>query len=198
MPVQITCQQCATSITVPPSRAQRRKFCSHKCRAVWMSENLTGEKAPRYGKPHTAESRQKMSESLVSRDFRGAKNPRWTGGTFRTRGYVMVKVDALPPSDQELFQSMTIPNQTRGDYIPEHRLVAARLLGRALLSTEHVHHINGVKHDNRPENLEVHSNAEHKRTHVEVEREVYRLRRENAILRAELSKYCDVTSLLPG
>jgi hypothetical protein len=43
----------------------------------------------------------------------------------------------------------------RSIYRPEHRVVMEEVLGRKLLNTEFVHHLNGVKTDNRPGNLEV-------------------------------------------
>ena len=47
------------------------------------------------------------------------------------------------------------PDTSVSGWMLEHRLVAEKKIGRRLLKTEHVHHINAIRDDNRPENLEV-------------------------------------------
>lgn len=47
------------------------------------------------------------------------------------------------------------PRATTGNYVFEHVLVMEEMLGRYLLPGENVHHRNGVRDDNRPENLEL-------------------------------------------
>jgi len=70
-----------------------------------------------------------------------AKSPHWKGGKINNgQGYVW-------------FHSPGHPNRTNGKYVLEHRLVMEQIVGRYLRRDEIVHHLNGIKNDNRPENL---------------------------------------------
>lgn len=54
---------------------------------------------------------------------------------------------------------------THNGYIAEHVLVMEKLLGRFLFDNEIVHHLDGNRSNNLPENLEVMTRGEHARLH---------------------------------
>lgn len=77
----------------------------------------------------------------------GENHGSWKGGVIKNQyGYRLVLV---PPNHK--FSCM----RTSTGYVLEHRLVMAETLGRPLHKYETVHHINGNREDNRPENLQV-------------------------------------------
>jgi hypothetical protein len=53
------------------------------------------------------------------------------------------------------------PPRNASGMMSEHVLVMEHKLGRRLLRGESVHHLNGVRDDNRPENLELWASAHH-------------------------------------
>jgi hypothetical protein len=119
------------------------------------------------GQKRSAETVAKIRENRTPP--RGENHPNWNGGRRVTDdGYVHIRVEGHPHASK------------RAHYILEHRYVLEQHLvatnpsspyltkvgGRLVLRRDiHVHHRNGVKDDNRLENLEPLTASEHARLH---------------------------------
>ena len=85
------------------------------------------------------ETKRRMSMARL-----GSGNPHWKGGkALSSQGYVVVSLGVRKKSNLM------------------HRLVMEKHLGRKLSSKEIVHHKNGIKTDNRIENLELTDRSKH-------------------------------------
>lgn len=116
---------------------------------TWHPESLEKLSKSHLGVKHRPEVKAKIGLSC-----RGEKHYRWGGGkTIDALGYVRVVCHSHPFA-------------LNSGRVLEHRLVMEAHLGRHLLPTEVVHHINGITTDNRIENLMLFSSdADHARHH---------------------------------
>ena len=145
MKKQYQCFHCQKEFQSYPSQRKKSQyvFCSKECKWQWnktLKGFWAGKKMPFIKRPN--------------RKIDGENNPNCKGGKrLDKQGYVLVMCKEHPNRDID-------------GYVREHRLVMEQIIERYLLPEEEVHHINGIKSDNRPENLQLFScSSEHRKEH---------------------------------
>lgn len=166
-PVEFSCDQCGKPFHMRPGnlRSYRKKwgkdprYCSTVCGGKgrkladekWQVHCVQcGKPMPIQRRPGGTINRQKKLCSTACRSqFRQEHAPKLFDGGIRTRhlkrGYVWLSIPAY------------LSRTGKKTYMLQHRYVMEQHLGRAMLKQETIHHINGVRDDNRIENLELFS-----------------------------------------
>jgi hypothetical protein len=175
--LNLACSQCDIEFSRRHDRVHKgHNFCCVACRNIWHKINVTDKRTrncdvcskpftPRHQQliknqgrfcsnecsmeflhtlPRTEQWRKNIGESNKGKFVpRGTDNPNWKGGKFINEcGYEMTRVSPE-------------------GYRCEHRLLMEKHIGRPLRDDEIVHHINEIKADNRIENLQIMTRAEH-------------------------------------
>jgi hypothetical protein len=133
------CIVCKKNYKVNSYRDKITKYCSRKCKGKMMSKMLKGRPSKIKGRHWKC----KLSEEAKrkKRIWFGEKSWNWKGGKRLINEYVYI------------YKPNYYPFHRATKYIAEHRFVMESKLKRFLTTNEIVHHINGIKNDNRPENL---------------------------------------------
>lgn len=131
---------------------RQKKFCSKSCYGEYLSLNPEARNGTKKGD-------DPWNKGLVGYNS-GSDHWNWKGGTRKhSHGYIEIYCPDHP-------------NAHKNGYVYEHRLVVEKEVGRYLEPGERVHHKNGIKDDNRPENLVLFSSStEHQKFHTEQDRQ---------------------------
>ena len=132
--VEKTCEQCGKTYAAKRSHDALRRFCSRECFALARTTD------------HTRKCKECGSEFEAA----GSKR-KYCSITCSTIANRRAKPQVPARLNQDGYKVLW----TKGKPTLEHRHVAEQMIGRELLPHETVHHKNGDRGDNRPENLEV-------------------------------------------
>ena len=121
------CSRCSKEFVTTSSR---KRFCSIKCRHEDKKEYQRKYRFERY----------RIKNGLP------LDTPRLTKP--KGSGYI-------DNSGYKIIYNMTHPNSMKSGKILEHVLIMSNHLSRAIRKDESIHHKNGIRHDNRIENLEL-------------------------------------------
>lgn len=160
--LKLQCEKCGIDVVRRKGTEREHTFCSRECywKSDFRSELVARQNANRNpeawftqdcaecGTPVSRHASRRTKTVFCDRKCHRAYKVRTSKRQITSSGYVLI------------FVGRDYPGATANGHILEHRKVMQDVLGRPLVDQENVHHINGIKDDNRPENLELWSRSQ--------------------------------------
>ena len=151
------CIVCNKEIYLSPSRNPKKTYCSIKCKAINQRKSKVLVRCGQCGReknvyPSIYKTRKRHfcdAKCFISFN-KGENTYQWKGKRKTKAGYIVIR---------------DYSGKRSSGYIYEHRLIMQNSLGRDLKKEECIHHINGIKDDNRIENLELVKSNTHAKLH---------------------------------
>ena len=174
--MQTECAYCKKPISKKPSSIQRSHavYCSAACA---NAAKRTGESVKcawcgrSFYKARSDVSQSNLCSAKCRNAWLGHRNTTIMNVKGHTPGHKAPHLTALNEARNPFCRIAEDPGPTRSSL---YRPIAASALQRPLRQNEEVHHINGDRRDNRPENLCVMTAQEHRRLHMSIAISRYR------------------------
>lgn len=169
--IQKTCVICGTVFGVPAHREHTATTCSRQCRSVSNAKKYAAKRTgvvckgcghtffvpPSHGKRRMYCSAACAAPSRASNRPKGDRHYHWGGGrTYHQEGYLYVVMKDHPFASHSggyVFEHRVIMETWMRNQVPNHPFLVDVGGVSYLRSRIEIHHINGVKRDNRPANL---------------------------------------------
>ena len=153
----------------PMSAEQKQKISTSAKGRIVSEETRAKISSSLKGHMVSEETKDRVREAQIGRIADQAGH--WKNGRYtNSKGYVLIYAPDHPFA-------------TAGCYVLEHRLVVEKRLGRYLLPSEIIHHINGIRDDNRDENLwHCNNRSEHRKLHQNMFQVVYELFKKGLVI----------------
>lgn len=147
----------------------QKNYCSEKCRGRSKSRRHYY----RYGKLTKYSNYKKGICEFCKKEFTPTRSVRQKYCSLKCSGDSRRKYLSIPECLENASKKLDKkigyirvycpmhPSANTWGYVYEHRLIMEGVTGRYLSKKEHIHHVNGKRWDNRPENLQIVTPAEH-------------------------------------